>query len=65
MLLLLYTGVFGCKRGELQRAHGGELLGSAGAPPGAGHLSLQRAGLPLRTVWGHRDRDQSRNRGFS
>lgn len=51
-------GVFSCKRGELQRADGGQLPVSAGAAPGAGHLSLQRPGLSLRSVRGNGDRDQ-------
>lgn len=57
-------GVFSCKRGELQRADGGQLPVSAGAAPGAGHLSLQRPGLPMRPVRGHGDRDQPGQRGF-
>lgn len=58
------SGFSGCKRGESQRADGVELQVSAGAAPGAGHLSLQRPGLPLRTVRGHGDRDEPGHRGF-
>lgn len=54
IVALLWPGVAGCKRGESERANGGELPLSAGAAPGAGHVALQRAGLPLRTVRDHR-----------
>lgn len=57
-------GVFSCKRGEFQRADGGQLPVSAGAASGAGHLSLQRPGLSVRTVRGNGDRDQPGQRGF-